>query len=234
VQQKIIRGAGGVAISAEISGEPTARTVVLLHALGDRGADWGAVARALATNFQVVNVDLRGHGNSDWSDSYSFELMRDDVIALLDALELSEVVLIGHSMGGVVAYLLAQAEPNRIAALIVEDASPPYPRTRPLPQRPEGDLPFDWAVVESIAPQVNDPSRRWWTHLPDITAPTLLIGGGPTSHVPQELLAEVAQLIPNSTLITLDAGHNIHHSLPEEFIAAVMAWLGDRHFSHRK
>jgi pimeloyl-ACP methyl ester carboxylesterase len=228
MESRLLSGAGGVPISVQVSGDPGAPTVVLLHALGDRAADWGAVAAALAVEFQVVAVDLRGHGGSGRPGTYSFELMRDDVVRVLDALGFQSVILMGHSMGGVVAYLVAQAQPGRVSRLIVEDAPPPYPRTRPLPERPDGELAFDWAVVPAIAAQVNDPTRRWWKGLPDIPAPTLLIGGGETSHIPQELLAEVAGLIPDCTLVTIDAGHNVHRAAPDEFLNALTEWLDKR------
>jgi pimeloyl-ACP methyl ester carboxylesterase len=221
-------GADGVKISVQESGAPEAPPAVLLHALGDTANDWGTVTAALAPDFRVFAVDLRGHGGSGLPGQYSFELMRDDVVAVLDALNLRNVVLVGHSMGGVVAYLVALAQPGRLARLVVEDAPPPYPRTRALPERPPGELPFDWAVVPAIAGQVNDPPRRWWPRLTEITVPTLLIGGGAGSHIPQELLAEVAELIPDCTLVTLDAGHNVHAAAPDRFITTVTSWLRER------
>ena len=225
MEKRTVEVAAGVRISCQVSGDPAAPSVVLLHALGDRAADWHTVESAFAPHFHVVALDLRGHGDSDWPGTYSFELMRDDVVAVLDVLNLRDVILVGHSMGGIVAYLLAQAQPGRIARLVIEDATPPFPRTRALPERPAGDLPFDWPVVPAIAEQVNDPTRRWWTHLPDINSPTLLIGGGPTSHIPQNLLVEVAQLVPDCTLITINAGHNIHQAAPDEFLDALTTWL---------
>jgi pimeloyl-ACP methyl ester carboxylesterase len=210
--------------------------MVLLHALGEHLDSWNAVVARLSGLFRLVTLDLRGHGASDWPGVYSFELMRGDVIAVLDALGLRDVTLVGHSMGGTVAYLIAQAQPARVARLIVEDAPPPFARTRAIPERPEGVLAFDWAVVPAILEQVNDPTRRWWTHLPDITAPTLLIGGGPTSHIPQHLLLEVSQLVPDCTLLTIPAGHNIHESEPDAFLDAILSWLSpvDQPMPHRQ
>lgn len=228
MEKLTLAGADGVAISIQVSGNVGAAPVVLLHALGDRADDWGGVATALAPDFRVFAVDLRGHGDSGRPGQYSFELMCDDVMAVIAGLDLHGVTLVGHSMGGVVAYLAALAQPGRIARLVIEDAPPPYPRTRLLPERPHGELAFDWAAVPAIAGQVNDPSRRWWTRLPEIQAPTLLIGGGASSHIPQELLAEVAGLIPDCTLVTLDAGHNVHATAPDEFIAALTGWLDGR------
>jgi pimeloyl-ACP methyl ester carboxylesterase len=221
-------GADGVTVSVRESGDAVAPPMVLLHALGDTALDWEPVAGALAADFRVFAVDLRGHGGSGRPGTYSFELMRDDVVAVLDALDLHDVILVGHSMGGVVAYLVALAQPGRLARLIVEDAPPPYPRKRALPQQPPGELPFDWAVVTAIAGQVNDPSRRWWPRLPEIPVPTLLVGGGHGSHIPQELLAEAADLIPDCTLVTLETGHNVHATAPEQFLRAVTGWLGER------
>lgn len=199
--------------------------MVLLHALGEQAANWDGVAARFATRFRVVALELRGHGTSSWPGTYSFTLMRDDVLGVLDALDLHDLVLIGHSMGGTVAYLVAQAQPSRIARLVVEDAPPPFPRERPVPARPAGELPFDWAVVPAIVEEVNDPTLRWWKHLPDITAPTLLIGGGPTSHIPQELLIDVAKAVPNCTLVTIAAGHAVHESEPDAFAETVLNWL---------
>jgi 3-oxoadipate enol-lactonase len=200
--------------------------MVLLHALGEQASSWDAVVPSFAPSFSLAAIDLRGHGVSDWPGAYSFELMRDDVLGALDELHMREVVLVGHSMGGVIAYLVAQAEPGRVSRLIVEDAPPPYPRERAIPQRPEISSPFDWDVIPAIIEQVNDPSMKWWRRLPEISAPTLLIGGGATSHIPQDKLVEVARAIPDCTLITIPAGHNVHEACPTEFADAVLRWLG--------
>src|ERR1035438_7493297 len=70
---------------------------------------WAAVAAQFAKRFRVYALDLRGHGDSDWPGIYSFELIRDDVLGVLDQLGLDRVTLVGHSMGGTVAYLVAMA-----------------------------------------------------------------------------------------------------------------------------
>ncbi len=218
--------ADGTVIRCQLSGDPGAPEMVLLHALGEQAASWDEVALRFATRFRVVALDLRGHGASTWPGIYSFPLMRDDVLGVLDALDLQDLVLVGHSMGGTVAYLVAQAQPGRITRLVVEDAPPPFPRDRPVPARPAGELPFDWAVVLAIVEEVNDPSLRWWKHLPKITAPTLLVGGGPTSHIPQELLVDVSRAVPDCTLVTISAGHDVHESEPDAFAETVLGWLG--------
>ena len=73
---------------------------------------------------------------------------------------------------------------------------------------------------------VDDPSRRWWKHLPEITAPTLLVGGSPTSHVPQDLLVDVSKAVPDCSVVTIPVGHNVHESDPDGFVETVLDRLG--------
>ena len=220
-----VRVPDGTRIRCLVAGDPAAPPMVLLHGLGEQAAGWETVASGLAQTFRVVALDLRGHGASDRPGDYSYELMRDDVIGVLDALDLPEVVLVGHSMGGVVAYLVAAARPRQVVRLVVEDAPMPFPRGAAVRERPPGELPFDWPVVPAIAAQTDDPDRRWWPLLRDIAAPLLLVAGGPTSTIPQEELAEVARLVPDCTLVTIPAGHHVHAAEPEEFSDVVLDWL---------
>ena len=173
---------------------------MLLHALGDDSSSWEFVAAELSQFFRVVTLDFRGHGQSDRPGDYSFEVMRDDVLGLLDHLNLARTSVVGHSMGGTVAYLIAEAQPGRIDRLILEDTPPPFPESWSTPSRPEEPQPFDWAVVPAIIAQLNDPDPAWWDRLGDITASTLIIAGGPDSHVPQDKLQESVELIPTCEL----------------------------------
>jgi 3-oxoadipate enol-lactonase len=217
--------AGGIRLAYQVSGSPDAPPMVLLHALGDRGAGWAPVTAQFAERFRVFALDLRGHGDSDWPGTYSFQLMADDVLGALDQLGLGTVTLVGHSMGGAVSYLLAMQRPERVERLVVEDAPPPFRRDRPLPARPAGPLDFDWAVVPAIVGQVNEGDPAAWDGLGAITAPTLLIGGGPDSHIPQDKLAAVAARIPCCELVTIPAGHEVHAARPAEFVSVVLSWL---------
>jgi 3-oxoadipate enol-lactonase len=79
------------------SASPGAREpVVLLHALGDESSYWDEVAAELSGSWRVYAVDLRGYGRTDWPGTYSLQLMRDDLVRLLDALNLQRVALVGH------------------------------------------------------------------------------------------------------------------------------------------
>jgi pimeloyl-ACP methyl ester carboxylesterase len=218
----------GLPGAAPDASPPGAPPLVLLHALGEDSGSWADIIPALSGQFRVIAFDLRGHGRSGWPGpgSYSFELMRDDVLAAADELGLDSVLLIGHSMGGTVATLIAEEQPERVRRLILEDSPPPRPWNRPDPDRPDGPLPFDWDVVPAIRAQLRNPDPAWWDRLPLISAPVLLIGGGPQSQVPQELLPEAAALLRDGKVITIPVGHMVHNTKPAEFTAAVLDFLG--------
>ena len=208
-----------------ISGPEHAPPLVLLHALGERATDWDVVAGPLSARRRVYAVDLRGHGDSAWPGEYSLELMRDDVLALLDGAGLDAVDLIGHSMGGVVAYLVAAAQPRRVRTLVLEDVPVPRPRPVVAPERPDGELEFDWAMVLAVRRQLDDPDQAWLDGLARITAPTLVIWGGPKSPMSADRVGELAQRIDGAELVTIDAGHLVHATRPADFVAAVAAFL---------
>ena len=216
---------GETVLVGHLSGEEGAPPVVLLHGLGESAATWDDVAAALAPEHRVVALDLRGHGASGRTGRYSYELMRDDVLAALDRLGFATVTLVAHSMGAMVALLVAQEQPHRVTRLVLEDCVPQEPDPRPVPERPDGPLPFDWPVVPAIRAQVGAPDPRWWADLPRVTARTLLIGGGPTSHVPGERLEQAAALLPDATVVTLPVGHHVHAGDPEGFRAALLGFL---------
>jgi len=217
--------AGGIGQAYRTWGAPAAPPLVLLHALGEGGSDWGNVAPAFARDWRVYAPDLRGHGRSDWPGEYSAELMLADVLGFLDVLALDRVDLIGHSLGGMVAYLLAAEQPERLGHLILEDVAAPLTRTAGVPARPEGQLAYDWEMVLAIRCQVDNPNPAWLGRLSQITAQTLVLGGGPESHIPQDRVAELARRIPRACLETIPAGHLIHQTEPAAFTEAAIRFL---------
>lgn len=218
---------GGVRIAYEVTGPADGPPVLLLPALGETASDWAQVRDELARERRVFAVSLRGHGRSERTPEYSLELMRDDVTGLLDALGLDRVDLVGHSMGAVVSHLVAQAQPHRVVRLVLEDIPAPLPREPVAPVRPEGDLDFDWDMVLAVRRQLDRPDPAWLEGLGRITAPTLVVAGGPTSHVPQAGIAELVRRIPGARTTTIPVGHLIHAAAPAEFTRAVAAFLDE-------
>ncbi|MCY4472218.1 MAG: alpha/beta fold hydrolase [Kistimonas sp.] len=100
------------------------QVVVLLHGLFGSMDNLAAAGRSLADTYQTLAVDLRNHGRSFHSDAMSIELMAEDLLRLLDHLELPQVTLVGHSLGGKVAMQVALLQPERVRALVVGDIAP--------------------------------------------------------------------------------------------------------------
>ncbi|MDQ0935366.1 alpha/beta fold hydrolase [Streptomyces turgidiscabies] len=221
--------ANGISLAYRAWGPEGAPPVVLVHCRGADGADWAPVAGRLAARpRRVYAPDLRGHGRSDWPGTYTYESMRDDIRAFLDALGIARADVVAHSLGGAVACLLAQDAPDVVRRLVVEDVPAPLPLDPPRPAaaRPDGALPFDWAIIRATDAQRNAPDPLWWDHMSRITAPTLVIGGGPDSPISQDEVAALTARIPGARMVTVDAGHLVHEARPEEFLAVVEPFLG--------
>ncbi len=91
-------------------------TLVLLHGITDSGLCWPRVVKALAGEYDLVLPDARGHGLSDKPPTgYAPEDHAADVAGLIAALGLDRPVVIGHSMGGLVASLVAAHHPDLVA-----------------------------------------------------------------------------------------------------------------------
>lgn len=208
-------------------GSPGGEPIILLHGGGTDSSTWEGAAANLSGTWPVYAPDLRGHGKSEWPGEYSLELMRDDVLALMDELGLARASFVGHSMGGAVAYLITLDHPERVSRLVLEEMPPPVPLGLPVPARPDGPLPYDFDVRPAIIEQLNAPDPAWWARADDVTVPTLVISGGPASHLPHRTLCEFAARMPGGRLVTIPAGHRVHTTEPDRFLEAVVGFLAE-------
>ena len=217
--------AGGVSLAYRVWGPEVEPPLVLLHALGEASSDWAALAEALAPAWRVYAPDLRGHGASDWPGSYTIEQLTADLAAFVDALGLDRIALVGHSIGAAPAYLYAARHPGRVARLVLEEPAPPWPREPRVLARPDEPQPFDWDVTALSNEFTEPPASSWRDSLRRIQAPTLIVAGGPDSHLDQHRLTDMAALIPDCELVTIAAGHLVHAARPAEFTGVVSAFL---------
>lgn len=96
--------------------------VILLHGLMLSGACWIPLARSLEKNYDVIMPDARGHGHSSSPNhGYRYDDLAADVVSLIDMLEIINPVLLGHSMGGMTAALVASQNPKRLRGLVLAD-----------------------------------------------------------------------------------------------------------------
>jgi len=94
---------------------------MILHGLFGFSDNWQTHGKKLAEYFKVYLVDLRNHGHSDWNDEMSYQLMADDVYELCQELDIEELHLIGHSMGGKVAMQFAIDYEGLLEKLVIVD-----------------------------------------------------------------------------------------------------------------
>ncbi|QPB43218.1 alpha/beta fold hydrolase [Rodentibacter haemolyticus] len=99
-------------------------TLVFIHGLFGDMNNLGVIARAFSDNYSILRVDLRNHGQSFHSESMNYDLMAEDVFALIQHLKLEKVILIGHSMGGKTSMKLTALHPEIVEKLIVIDIAP--------------------------------------------------------------------------------------------------------------
>ncbi len=109
----------------EWAGPDAGVPVILIHGLSGRAVSWSEVGRALAARgFHVIAPDMRGHGESDKVEEYRIEGYVGDVVDLIEDLELRPAHLVGHSLGGAVAWEVAAARPDLVRRLVIEDQHP--------------------------------------------------------------------------------------------------------------
>jgi esterase len=97
------------------------KPLVILHGLFGSSDNWQSFAQRFAAFYRVFCVDLRNHGRSPWSEEHRYEDMMDDVYAFVEAQQLTDIILLGHSMGGKVAMHFAQNYPHLLNKLVVAD-----------------------------------------------------------------------------------------------------------------
>jgi pimeloyl-ACP methyl ester carboxylesterase len=102
-------------------------TVLCLPGLTRNSGDFSALAATLSTRYRVIAPDLRGRGRSAWDpqwSNYQPMVYVRDVLSLLDHLAVSRVAVIGTSLGGVLAMVLAASKSDRIAGIVLNDVAP--------------------------------------------------------------------------------------------------------------
>ncbi len=176
--------------------------LVILHGLLGSSRNWLTAGRDLASRYHVYALDLRNHGASPHSAEMTYPAMLDDVFAWFDAHGLAKATVMGHSMGGKVAMLLACRHPALVERLIVVDTAPRAYRSPGLEsqfaamaalpldalrsrvdaeERLEGKVP-DWTVRKFLTTNLaQDSAGRWhWSvNLPVLDAALADLGKNP-------------------------------------------------------
>ncbi len=98
--------------------------LLIAHGLFGSARNWGVIAKRLSTTREVLVVDMRNHGSSPWSDSHTYDDMAQDLAKIIEVEMSGFANVLGHSMGGKAAMVLALNYPQLIAKLTVADIAP--------------------------------------------------------------------------------------------------------------
>jgi pimeloyl-ACP methyl ester carboxylesterase len=148
--------------------------VLFVHSLAGRSAHWSRQLEHLRPTRRAVALDLRGHGHSDppSNGDYSIAGMASDVEAVVDALKLQQIILVGHSLGGGVAVVYAGTHPERVAGLLLLD--PIGDGT----QIPKSEV---TSFLEGLESNYESVIQEYWKQI-----------GGPSPEIRKRLLADLA------------------------------------------
>jgi pimeloyl-ACP methyl ester carboxylesterase len=225
----------------------TGTPVVMLHG-GLANSDYfGHQVRALAGRHRVIVVDSRGHGRSTRDDRpFGYDLMADDVVALLDVLAIAKTDIVGWSDGGIIALDIAMRHPDRVGrifafgantknsalkdgfdqnpvfAAYIKRAGEEYARISPTPTE-----------YEAFLSQV---SRMWATEpnwsdaqLKTIRSPVTVADGEYEEGIKREHTEYMAATIPGARLLIMpQLSHFAFLQDPQRFNDALLEFLGDR------
>lgn len=147
-------------------GDPSDQTMVMLHATGFHARCWDKVIAALPGNYHVIAVDTRGHGRSAKPDSLSdWQQTAMSAAALIDGLDLENLVGVGHSMGGFSMALAAAKYPDRFARLVLVDPTITEQEMYREDMSPEDVDPTDHPV--SRRRNIWDSPQQFFDHMKD-------------------------------------------------------------------
>jgi N-formylmaleamate deformylase len=133
--------------------------LILLHGIGSRKVSWWPVIDQLAVQFHLIVPDLRGHGDSDKPErGYSTKDYAGDLQGLIEAMDLSKPLIMGHSLGGIVTLVWAVTHPDSAERIVLEDV--------PLRRSPDaGSMFADWIALASMT--VEQAAAKYHEEHPD-------------------------------------------------------------------
>jgi pimeloyl-ACP methyl ester carboxylesterase len=140
--------------------------LVVLHGLFGAKRNWATIAKALAPRHRVLTVDLRNHGASPWDAVHDYPALAGDVARFIHTHVGGPAAVLGHSMGGKAAMVLALEEPDLVERLVVVDIAPAASRTslidalRAMQQVPLAACTRRGEVDAALAESIADPSVR--------------------------------------------------------------------------
>jgi pimeloyl-ACP methyl ester carboxylesterase len=220
--------------------------VIFLHG-GLANADyWGGQVRAVAARHTVILMDSRGHGRSTRdSRPYGYDLMADDVVALMDSLKIAKADIVGWSDGGILGIDLAMRHKDRVGKVFafaantatsgVKDGVENNPTFAAYIARAGHEYQAQSATPKQYSSFVDQISKMWaeqpnWSdaQLKAIDTLVLVVDGDHDEAIKRAHTEYIAATIPHAGLLILpNSSHFAFLQDPRQFNFAILHFLGD-------
>ncbi|MDH4246190.1 MAG: alpha/beta hydrolase [Deltaproteobacteria bacterium] len=188
----------GQSVRLHYQDEGKGRPLVFIHGFGGGTEWWAPLVKTLVRRFRCVTLDLRGHGESDKPDvGYTIADMAKDVAALLEALDLRDVVLVGHSMGAAVAMRVVLNQRTARVTRLVSLAGT-VPRATVTATEP-------WGMDQAMATGVVAGLRANYAATLQALTPALLFK--PDEEIIDGLLASCLRVPPESAAVLMESAY---------------------------
>ena len=221
--------------------------VVLLHG-GLANSDYfGEQARALAQAYRVILVDSRGHGRSTRDQRpFGYDLMADDVAALLDTLKIDKAAIVGWSDGAIIGLDLTMRHPERVTRIFAFGANTSTTGLRDDVEKNPTFAAFvarasrEYAKLSATPGQYadfHDQIGKMWEHEPnwteaqlrEIRTPVWVVDGEHDEGIKREHTEYMAATIPGARLLILpNVSHFAFLQDPSRFNSAILSFLGEQ------
>ena len=140
--------------------EGTGESLVLIHGVGSDLTSWDGVIEALRGDYQIIRIDLRGHGKSKKTPGpYSLRMFRNDLLSLFDHLSFTKIHLVGFSLGGIIAQRIAIDARERLVSLSVVSSV----ADRTIEEKQQVVKRAELLEKEGAHAHLANASKRWFT-----------------------------------------------------------------------
>jgi flavin reductase (DIM6/NTAB) family NADH-FMN oxidoreductase RutF/pimeloyl-ACP methyl ester carboxylesterase len=233
------KGFAGIRLEADDIGSADDPSIVMLHGAGQTRAVWRDVAEELyQAGRHVINLDLRGHGGSDWPGDgrYDFDAYVEDLRAVLSQMR-TRPVIVATTFGGWVATVALGADAATLAAgLVLVDLPTRFDadtwgrlrdRVGARAARTLGRAEFDTRLLDGFATPTME--QRLAEAVPNLSIPVLYVRGALSDIVSREEAERFAASLPNAEAVAVeDCGMLVEDERTEAFLGLLLDFLERR------
>jgi pimeloyl-ACP methyl ester carboxylesterase len=220
--------------------------VFFLHGLGGNIYNWAYQTKYFSETNNVVSLELPGHGRSSGKGGAAIEYYTDLLVKFFDVMEMDNIVIVGHSMGGVVSLDFSFKYPERVKALVLVATSAKFDIPTQKLMELKNDMESIFGSLEKARDKMKDIDERLVTndmmvllgdvmaikkydgvsHLSELKMPTLVVGGADDVLAPVDYSEQLHANIKNSELQIIEhAGHMVMVEAHQEFNAVLEEFL---------